>query len=222
VGKPLFPGTSTLNQLERVLEYTGRPSPADVDAVGSPFAQAMVAALDIKPRRAAGDALPGVPPVALDLVERCLQFSPAKRPTVEEALRHPFVADFAVEADERRAARPVSLGVDDNTKFSAADYRDRLYAEIADRKAELKAARARAKAALAAGGGAAKGAAGGGEADAGGGGGGGGGEGRRASAAGAGAGAPAAGGEPASPPAPEAPASARAGAAVVTAPGPAT
>jgi mitogen-activated protein kinase 15 len=26
VGKPVFPGTSTLDQLERVIEITGRPS----------------------------------------------------------------------------------------------------------------------------------------------------------------------------------------------------
>lgn len=26
IGKPLFPGTSTLNQLDRIIELTGRPS----------------------------------------------------------------------------------------------------------------------------------------------------------------------------------------------------
>ncbi len=29
-GRPLFPGESTLNQLERILEVTGKPSPEDV------------------------------------------------------------------------------------------------------------------------------------------------------------------------------------------------
>jgi mitogen-activated protein kinase 15 len=30
-GKPLFPGSSTINQLERVLMWTGSPSQADMD-----------------------------------------------------------------------------------------------------------------------------------------------------------------------------------------------
>ena len=39
-GKPIFPGTSTMNQLDRILEVTGRPSPDDIEAVQSPFAGA--------------------------------------------------------------------------------------------------------------------------------------------------------------------------------------
>ena len=41
-GKPIFPGTSTVNQLEKVLELTGKPSKDDVDAVGSPYAAQML------------------------------------------------------------------------------------------------------------------------------------------------------------------------------------
>mmetsp|Transcript_30259 Transcript_30259/g.90696 ORF Transcript_30259/g.90696 Transcript_30259/m.90696 type:complete len:195 (-) Transcript_30259:7-591(-) len=41
-GKPIFPGTSTVNQLEKVLETTGQPSPEDVEAAGSPYAARML------------------------------------------------------------------------------------------------------------------------------------------------------------------------------------
>ena len=37
-GKPIFPGTSTMNQLDRILEVTGRPSPQDIESIQSPFA----------------------------------------------------------------------------------------------------------------------------------------------------------------------------------------
>ena len=33
LGKPVFPGTSTLNQLDRVMELIGRPSQDDIDAM---------------------------------------------------------------------------------------------------------------------------------------------------------------------------------------------
>ena len=45
LGKPVFPGTSTLNQLDRVMEVTGRPSQEDVDSINSPLAQTMLESL---------------------------------------------------------------------------------------------------------------------------------------------------------------------------------
>lgn len=41
-GKPCFPGTSTMNQLDRILEVTGRPSPQDIESIQSPFAGALL------------------------------------------------------------------------------------------------------------------------------------------------------------------------------------
>lgn len=35
VGKAIFPGTSTLNQIERVLELCGRPNPDDIESLDS-------------------------------------------------------------------------------------------------------------------------------------------------------------------------------------------
>merc|ERR1712093_323537 len=41
-GKPLFQGSSTLNQLERICEIVGRPSPDEVASMRSPFASTML------------------------------------------------------------------------------------------------------------------------------------------------------------------------------------
>ncbi|CAM9265556.1 unnamed protein product, partial [Ectocarpus sp. 13 AM-2016] len=41
-GRPTFPGTSTMNQLEKIMESTGRPSPEDVQSIKSPFAGTML------------------------------------------------------------------------------------------------------------------------------------------------------------------------------------
>lgn len=38
LGKPVFPGTSTLNQLDRVMEIIGRPSNDDIEAIDCPLA----------------------------------------------------------------------------------------------------------------------------------------------------------------------------------------
>ena len=38
VGKAIFPGNSTLNQIERVLELTGKPSNEDIESLESTVA----------------------------------------------------------------------------------------------------------------------------------------------------------------------------------------
>lgn len=35
IGKPIFPGNSTLNQLERILTYTSRPNKNDIESLNS-------------------------------------------------------------------------------------------------------------------------------------------------------------------------------------------
>ena len=35
IGRPLFPGESNLNQIEKILEFTGAPSKQNVDSLGS-------------------------------------------------------------------------------------------------------------------------------------------------------------------------------------------
>jgi mitogen-activated protein kinase 15 len=38
IGQPLFPGDSTLNQLEKIIEFTGAPSKQSVDSLESDHA----------------------------------------------------------------------------------------------------------------------------------------------------------------------------------------
>ena len=42
LGKPIFPGTSTLNQLDRILEVTGMPSKEDIMSIKSSLASTML------------------------------------------------------------------------------------------------------------------------------------------------------------------------------------
>lgn len=42
LGKTLFPGTSTLNQLKKIMEVTGKPSAEDIASLNSPLAETML------------------------------------------------------------------------------------------------------------------------------------------------------------------------------------
>ena len=72
-GKPIFPGTSTMNQLDRILEVTGRPSAEDIDAIQSPFASTMLDSLPKSDPRPLHHMFPNASPEATDLLSKLLQ-----------------------------------------------------------------------------------------------------------------------------------------------------
>jgi len=156
-GKPIFPGTSTMNQLDRILDITGRPSAEDIESIQSPFAATMLESMRAPDTPRLEAMFPSASPEALDLLEKLMHFNPDKRISAEEALRHPYCAQFHNPVDEPMAQTTITIPIDDNTKYTIAEYRDRLYMEIVKRKKEIRkrikekeALRAAAKAAKAA------------------------------------------------------------------------
>lgn len=138
LGKPVFPGTSTLNQLDRVMEITGRPSQEDIEAINSPLAQTMLESLPPTKAKKLRDVFPTASDEALDLLKNLMHFNPGKRLTAEQALKHPYVAQFHNPDDEPICTKRINIPIDDNQKFAIRDYRNKLYADIHRRKKELR------------------------------------------------------------------------------------
>eukprot|EP00931_Biecheleriopsis_adriatica_P068336 TRINITY_DN42305_c0_g1_i1.p1 TRINITY_DN42305_c0_g1~~TRINITY_DN42305_c0_g1_i1.p1 ORF type:complete len:523 (+),score=114.83 TRINITY_DN42305_c0_g1_i1:95-1570(+) len=137
-GKPIFPGTSTMNQLDRIMEVTGRPTSEDVDAIKSPFAATMLESLPMSRPRPLNEMFPSASVEALDLLRLCLQFNPTKRTSAKDALRHPYVVQFHNPDDEFDCDRTIRIPIDDNTKLTVQDYRERLYNEVLKKKKEQR------------------------------------------------------------------------------------
>ena len=84
IGKPLFPGSSTLNQLSRIMSVTGLPSQDELLLLGSPLAYEMFKNLYVAEYKIDIGFLVGAQNASLvDLLEKCLKFDPFKRPTFE-------------------------------------------------------------------------------------------------------------------------------------------
>ncbi|KAK6028485.1 kinase domain protein [Ostertagia ostertagi] len=99
-GRALFPGTSTINQIERIMNAISRPSRADIESIGSHYALSVLEKMPQRPRKTLDTMINTNNPHALDLIHRLLIFAPHRRLTVEQCLVHPYVVQFHNPADE--------------------------------------------------------------------------------------------------------------------------
>jgi len=130
-GKPMFPGASTTNQIDRIIEVIGRPSQEDINAIDSEFAAHILDNL-LEPQhpRTLESMYPMADNDAIDIMRKLLTFSPTKRMTAVQALEHPYVAQFHVLEEEIECKKKIVIPIDDNQKLTVAAYRDELYHSI--------------------------------------------------------------------------------------------
>lgn len=140
-GQPMFPGKSTVNQLELVIEVTGRPNKLDMKAIKSKHTATMLETLAVKPQKSLQSLFPTASVDALDLMSKLLVFNPEKRLSVDEAIRHPYLAQFHNSADEPILSAPIHISIDDNKRYKISEYRKYLYRKIVERKKFLRAKR---------------------------------------------------------------------------------
>jgi mitogen-activated protein kinase 15 len=91
LGTPIFPGTSTFNQLERILKYIPSPNKMDIDSIQSHYGPSVIERASSGQKKSLEDLVPNITKESLDLLRRLLQFNPNKRITADEALTHPYV-----------------------------------------------------------------------------------------------------------------------------------
>ncbi|XP_019326406.1 PREDICTED: mitogen-activated protein kinase 15 [Aptenodytes forsteri] len=135
LGKPLFPGTSTVNQIEQILRVIPAPSPEDILGMQSDYRSSVINRMSSRQRVTFEEILPSSTPLpALDLLKKLLVFNPDKRLTAEEALQHPYVKRFHCPAREPSLDYDVILPLGDDIQLSVAEYRNKLYEMILEKK----------------------------------------------------------------------------------------
>jgi len=138
IGKPIFQGKSSLNQIEKVLELVGKPKPEDVEAIDSPHAETILNSLSGIKRKSFHQFFGEITDDAMDLLKKLLTFNPNHRITVEEALKHPYVVQFSNPEEEILADHVIEVPLNDFTKLSTKEYRDAIYSHIAKKKRERR------------------------------------------------------------------------------------
>ncbi|BFZ16465.1 hypothetical protein BsWGS_19504 [Bradybaena similaris] len=141
LGKPLFPGSSTLNQIERIMASIPPPSRADVDSLKSSYGASVLdkaASAVGRHRKPFDELLPDAPEDGVDLMKKLLHFNPDKRITADEALRHPYVRRFHNPAGEISLNFDVLPPLSDDIQLTVDEYRSKLYEMMIQKKAERR------------------------------------------------------------------------------------
>lgn len=98
--------------------------------MGCDLAGNVLQAVKAKKKRSFSQMFGEIGEEGLDLLRRMLAFNPRKRPTIEEALNHPYLKRFHNSQDELVAEKVIKLPIDDNIKLSLKMYREAIYKDI--------------------------------------------------------------------------------------------
>mmetsp|Transcript_4013 Transcript_4013/g.8613 ORF Transcript_4013/g.8613 Transcript_4013/m.8613 type:complete len:398 (+) Transcript_4013:156-1349(+) len=90
--KALFQGRDYLHQLRLIIDVIGTPSEEDLKCINNEQAVSFLRSLPEKPRREWSELYPDAAPEALALLDGMLQFNPAKRITMKEAIECEYLA----------------------------------------------------------------------------------------------------------------------------------
>eukprot|EP00007_Cunea_sp_BSH-02190019_P004545 CAMPEP_0174242746 /NCGR_PEP_ID=MMETSP0417-20130205/29011_1 /TAXON_ID=242541 /ORGANISM="Mayorella sp, Strain BSH-02190019" /LENGTH=463 /DNA_ID=CAMNT_0015322173 /DNA_START=28 /DNA_END=1415 /DNA_ORIENTATION=- len=92
--KPLFQGKNFIDQIKRITEIIGTPTDTDIDDLTNEDARKFARSLGTKPGLSFHKMFPTASPLAMDLLQRMLEFNPSRRITVEAALAHPYLSSL--------------------------------------------------------------------------------------------------------------------------------
>ncbi|KAL0347834.1 UNVERIFIED_CONTAM: Shaggy-related protein kinase theta [Sesamum calycinum] len=92
LGQPLFPGESSVDQLVEIIKVLGTPTREEIKCMNPNYTEFKFPQIKAHPWHKVFQRR--MPPEAVDLVSRLLQYSPTLRFTALEACAHPFFDDL--------------------------------------------------------------------------------------------------------------------------------
>ncbi|KAM6986331.1 mitogen-activated protein kinase 11 isoform 1-T1 [Aplochiton taeniatus] len=102
-GKVLFPGNDYIDQLKRIMEVVGTPTPELLEKISSEHAQKYIQSLPFMPQQDLEKIFRGANPLAVDLLKRMLVLDCDGRIAASEALSHPYFSQYHDPDDEPEA-----------------------------------------------------------------------------------------------------------------------
>jgi len=129
--KPYFPGDDYIDQLNLITSKLGKLPDKDLEFVTSEKARRFMRKLPNNKVVPLSKQFPNAPPECIDLLRQMLQIHPSKRITVEEALKHPFMAQLHTEEDEPVCEAPFDYSFEDE-KLHRIRLQELIWEEVGD------------------------------------------------------------------------------------------
>jgi len=134
----LFQGRTNKEQLKRILGILGKPAEEEIAKIQNEEYRRKIQKQPQVPKKDLQQLFKDAPSQAIDLLDKMLQFDPAKRITVVEALRHPYFGELHDENDEPVANCKLNEAVfDSSLELTASSLRELMYEEIVVHYASL-------------------------------------------------------------------------------------
>ena len=88
--QPLFPGDNYLDEIQKIISVLGSPTESDLEFIDKPNVKEFVNKIAKRTKQNFNVMFPTANPIAIDLLEKMLTFSPDKRYNVEQCIQHPY------------------------------------------------------------------------------------------------------------------------------------
>jgi len=140
--KPLFPGKDYIHQMNLIFATLGTPSDDDMKSISNEKALDYIKTLKKQKKVPFNKVFPKTNQLALDLLDKMLEFNPTKRVSVEEALKHPYLARLHHPASETVCKAPFDFEFEkvDMTKHVLREF---MWEEILHYRPDTRAKRDR-------------------------------------------------------------------------------
>ncbi len=129
--RPLFPGRNYLHQLQVIIDILGTPDDSDLWFIRRQSALKAVRGMGSRSPMSFHKLFPHANPQAIDLLQRMLAFDPAKRISVEEALAHPYLADYHYPEDEPTCQNKAVFDFEEKPHLTKQELQSLMLAEAA-------------------------------------------------------------------------------------------
>ena len=138
-GRPIFAGKDYVDQIARINNVLGTPSPETIAKIGSARAKTYVQSLPKMPKVPFANLFPGASPEALDLLDKLLTWDPAQRMSADEALQHPWLKAYHESNARWLAPDPFDRFDEVEMITTLPEFQSALVREAEEMRAELAA-----------------------------------------------------------------------------------
>jgi len=98
--KPLFPGRSTQNQLDMIIDLLGSPDSKELMKIPNEKCRKFIKSLPVSASKNFAETFHMMPSAAQDVLRKMIRWDPESRLSVEEAIMHPYLEKLHCPEDE--------------------------------------------------------------------------------------------------------------------------